>query len=357
MKKGSIIAVWLVVIASVLMLASGYYIFQPGKSITIFAWGDMLDEDVIAEFEQQTGITVNVSFYATNEELLAKLRALEGRGYDLVVPSDYVVAKLIQEGLVQPLDKERLHFYNDINPVLLGHFFDPENRYALPFEWELYGIGMNAYCQPREEVEQHPWRCIFEPYKTFLAERFHAIAMANDPVEAIVFAAHYLYGPVTSLSREQQREITQLLQKQKAWVEAYTNDRSEYYLATNNCCISLSQSSLIWRAMRQYGNISFYLPPNDGFVTIEHCAIPVGSDKQDLVYQFLDHLYSRESMRRHFEKHAFIPARYDVIDQLSATEEQKQIMRSSHKRFRQLHFIRDLVPDEIKNRMWIEIKQ
>ncbi len=354
--KMAIISVWLVFILGSLLVLSGYQFFSPGKEITVFAWGDMFDEDIIAEFEHETGITVNLSFYSTNEELLAKLRALEGHGYDLVVPSDYVVEKLIHEKLVQPIDTTQLNFYEHINPVLLGHYFDPQNRFAIPFEWELYGIGINAYCQPRSDIEQQPWTFIFQPYKTFLKDEPHAIAMTNDPVEAILFAAQYLYGDVQTLTQEQQNEIVQLLRKQRKWVEAYSNDRSEYFLATDNCCVSVSQSSLMWRAMWQYDNIDFYLPPDNGFVTIEHCVIPAGSQKADLVYQFLNHMYTRKSFAEHFRKYAFIPARYDVIDELPATDEQKSIMHSSPQRFQRLHFIRDIVPDDVKNRMWAEVK-
>ena len=75
LSKSIIIACWSIIIVGSLMLMSGYRIFEPSKEITIFAWGDMFDEDIIAEFERETGITVNLSFYATNEELLAKFNA------------------------------------------------------------------------------------------------------------------------------------------------------------------------------------------------------------------------------------------------------------------------------------------
>lgn len=351
-----IIIAWVFIILGSLFMVSGYQLFDRGKEITVFAWGDMFDEDIIAEFERETGITVNLSFYATNEELLAKLRAMEGYGYDLVVPSDYVVQKLINEKLVQQIDQQQLAFFPYLNPALLGHYFDPDNQYAIPFEWELYGIGINEFCKPRQEIEDNPWQFIFEPDKTFLRDEPHAVAMTNDPVEAILFAAQYLYGNIATLTSEQQGAIVALLRRQRNWVEAYSNDRSEYFLATNNCCVSISQSSLMWRAMQQYDNIDFYLPDN-GFVTIEHCVIPIGSAKSDLVYQFLNHMYTRQSFTEHFRKYAFIPARYDVIDDLPASQEQKAIMRAGSGQFERLRFIRDIVPDDIKNRMWVQVKK
>ena len=352
----AIVIAWIAVITVSLLVLSGYHLFPPDKEITVFAWGDMFDEDIIAEFERDTGIKVNLSFYSSNEELLVKLRALDGYGYDLVVPSDYVVEKVIREGLVQPIDKRKLDFYEHLNPVLLGHFFDPENRYAIPFEWEIYGIGINDACKEQVDQEESPWTCIFEPDKTFLHDDPHSVAMTNDPVEAITFAAQYLFDDVQQLDDDQQDAVQRLLQKQQRWVEAYSNDRSAYYLATNNCCISLLQSSLMWRAMRKYNNISFYLPEDNGFVTVEHCVIPIGSERQDLVYQFLNYIYSKQSFTRHFNTFAFIPARYDVIEDLQASQKQKSIMRSSQERFNRFHFIRDIVPDEVKNRMWVEIK-
>ena len=160
------------------------------KTINVFAWGDIFDPLYIARFEQETGIGVKISYYTTNEELLAKLKETRGYGYDLIVPSDYSIAILRNAGLLKKLDKQRLPF-NRINPALLGHAYDNNNDYSLPFEWEIFGLGIDTtYFDKAFNVHNNQnWGLIFEPHN-------YAIAMVNDPIEAIALSSFYLYSAV-----------------------------------------------------------------------------------------------------------------------------------------------------------------
>src|SRR5262245_18532237 len=124
-----IVALWLAVILALLFLGSVGPLKTQAKSINVFAWSGMLDLQYIAEFERKTCIRVNISFYESNEELLVKMRASGGRGYDLIVPSDYAVTILKRENLLKKLDKTKMPFYANLNPLLLNHYFDPNNEY------------------------------------------------------------------------------------------------------------------------------------------------------------------------------------------------------------------------------------
>ncbi len=83
--------------------------YEP-NSINVFAWGDILDPAVIADFEKETGIKVNLNYYSSNEELIVKLKATRGEGYDLIIPSDYAVKILIKEDLLKPIDQKPPRF-------------------------------------------------------------------------------------------------------------------------------------------------------------------------------------------------------------------------------------------------------
>lgn len=193
------------------------------KSINIFTWGDILEPSVVAEFENVTGIKVNLNYYTTNEELLVKMKATRGVGYDLIIPSDYAVKILAKEGFLKPIDKTKLLFWNEINPFLLGHPFDPNNTYSIPFEWEIFGLGINKeYFQTHTLIPS--WDMVFDP-----AAVNYKITMLNDPIEAIQMAAYYLFGPIKSLSPEQVRQVQTLLNRQKNWVEAYADFRGDYF--------------------------------------------------------------------------------------------------------------------------------
>ena len=346
-----IVGMWLLIIGGIFWIVSNEWLFRSPRSIAVFCWGDTFDEAYVEQFERETGIRVMLSYYSTNEELLSKLRSTGGSGYDLVVPSDYTVSKLREEGLIKKIDRSQITFFSALNPVLLGHSFDPHNEYTLPFEWELYVVGINT--RFIEKSVFNPWDAIFRPGTVFNGK--HRITMVNDAVEAICMASRYLFGDVTELNDEQQEAVKRLLIEQKPWVEAYTSIRPDYYLVTDQCTLSLSQNAPIWLSMRSYKNIDFTVP-DETFVTIENCAIPIGSKKDALVYQFLNYIFSKESCIEHFVAYGINPARLDVVDELPASDQQKAIIRSSSHAFSRYHFFRDLMPEQQKHNLWIAVK-
>ena len=137
----TIFLLWLAIVGFILIIPRIRFVEH--NALSVFAWPGVFSEEQIKRFEQETGIKVYLSSYASNEELLVKLRATRGHGYDLVMPSDYAVKKLIDEGLLKKIDKQKLNFVQALNPVLMGHSFDPNNDYALPYVWELYLMGMS----------------------------------------------------------------------------------------------------------------------------------------------------------------------------------------------------------------------
>lgn len=346
-----IILLWLGIVACILLLPR-IKLFER-NSITVFAWSGVFNQNIIDQFERETGIKVYLNYYVSNEELLVKLRATQGKGYDVIVPSDYTVKKLIDEGLLKKLDYQKLNFVDTLNPLVMGHFFDPHNEYALPFEWEVFIIGFTRQFKDMHPTMPHNlWDLIFKP---ILFGPHYRIIMVNDPVEAITMATRYLYGSVKPLDTMQQNEMQSLLRAQRQWVQAYSNVRSDYYLGTDNAMVAVAQNAEIWRAVRDYKDIH-YIVPQDTFITIEHCAIPQGSKKDDLVYTFLNFIYSRYSMYHHYEMFQYCPARIDVIDELPADEQQKEIIRSSEHAFKHYYFMQDVISEQAKHDVWISVK-
>lgn len=348
--RAGIVIGWLLVIVILVLMPRVHMVEK--NSITVFTWSGVFSQEYITKFEKETGIKVYLSYYTSNEELLIKLRATQGRGYDVVVPSDYAVKKLLDEGLLKKIDHSKLNFLESLNPLLLGHSFDPKNIYALPFVWELYLIGLTDEFKHTYTLPVNSWDLIFKPQQF---GKKYSLIMVNDPVEAILSAAYYLFGKVDTLTHAQTEQVQQLLLEQSVWVEGYSNVRSDYYLGTHNAQAALAQSAELWRALRDYQDISFIVP-EETFITIEHCALPVASEKEDLVYTFLNYFYTQESFKHHFELLRSCPARRDVIASLDATEQQKEIMYSSPEAFSHYNFIRDIISEQRKHDLWITLK-
>ena len=325
------------------------------KSINVCAWSGMFDLQWIARFEKETGIKVNISYYESNEELLVKLRT-QSHGYDLIIPSDYTVHILQKADMLKKLDKSKLTFYKSLNPLLMGHYFDVNNDYTIPFEWAVYGLGINKNCYLEADIKS-TWGLIFD--KKLIDE--HKIMMTNDPLIAIPITAFYLYGSTDNLTTKSIAAIEKVLEKQHPLVEAYTDFRASYYLASKNTCIAVCSSSYILKAMREYKHLDFIIPREGSLLTIESLAMPVTTTKDDLVYSFMNFIMRPESVAHSYEHIGLFPATTNVLDKISADPRVKALLTMSKKEFERFHLIRfdimkkTLSYSELQN-LWVRIK-
>lgn len=344
-----VICFWVLLIFSILYFPNLSFFPYRKDRIHVFCWGDVLDPEVIARFEEKTGIQVRLNYYSSNEELLVKLKATHGEGYDLIIPSDYAVQILTKENLLKEIDRSKLNFWQHINPLMLGHPFDPENRFSIPFEWEIFCLGIDKnYFEAR--ALDPSWKMIFKPYYPY------RITMVNDPIEAIMFASFYLYGPLKTLEPDQVQKVTQLLIQQKEWIEAYANFRGDYFLATRNCPVVIASSSYIWRTMQKFPFVNFVVPKEGTFITIENLCLPKASKKEDKVYQFINFLFEPESIEHHFRAFGFFPSTLHALDTIDADPKIRALIHSTKEDFAKYHFTHPLLPDQKTRDLWVEVK-
>ncbi len=117
--------------------------------VNLFIWGDYTSKPLLDEFTRRTGIKVQESNYTSNEELLAKLQA-GASGFDVAVPSDYMVSVMIKLGMLRELDKAKIPNAAGLDPQFLKKPYDSENKYSLPYAWSITGIAVNrtSYTDP-----------------------------------------------------------------------------------------------------------------------------------------------------------------------------------------------------------------
>jgi len=313
------------------------------KSITVFTWPLIIDANYITAFEKETGIKVYISYYENNEELLTKLKTTHGRGYDLVIPSDYTIEQLIKEGLVKKIDQSKLNFIDRIHPFLKSHYYDPTNEYSLPYFWSVYGLGIDRDAFD-DQLPEATWALIFEKDK--LKTR---VGMTDSAREAIMIAAQYLYGSIDALEEpETQKAVQDLLLKQKTWVEMYSDVRSGDLLASKSCAVVAALSPDITRLKKEYPNIAFVLPKEGSFMLIDAFLIPVLSEKDELVYQFLNYLYRHDVVKHNIERYGFCSPVIDV-------QGDKGMECPDETRIKDLEFFRSVIPESTINDIWVNL--
>lgn len=346
-----IVLIWIGILAVSLYIPKACNIWPcEENTIYVFAWSDILSPEVISRFEQKTGIKVKFNYYSSNEELLVKLKATKGEGYDLIIPSDYALPQLINDGLIQKIDKRHFSFWPKINPLLLNQFFDPNNEYSIPFEWEAYLLAYNTNYFANHPLEKS-WKMLFD--KKLLS---YKVAMTSDPIEAILFAAFYLFGPTNSLTPEQAKEVQNLLLSQKKSVEVYASFRGDYFLSTGSCQVAIASSSYLWRTSKIFPSIDFIVPKEGTFVAIENLAIPKASKKQTLVYKLINHLFEEESVRTHFANFGYFPSTLHTLSNLDLHPVFRKLIFSSEKDFSHFYFTKELLPQQKITDIWVEVK-
>lgn len=348
LRRSVIIFFWVGLIFAVLYFPYWKIFPKEERTLNVFAWGDALHPEIITAFEKETGIKVRLNYYSTNEELVVKLRATGGEGYDLIIPSDYAVSLLAKENLLKPIDHSKLNFWQNLNPLLTNLHFDPENRYSIPYEWELFGLGVD-----RNFFKHHP----FDPsLKLIFDVQNYKIAMINDPMQAMLFASLYLHGKVSMLNQKEFSEVENLLIAQKKWVEVYADFRADYFLATGNCPVAVASSSYIIRAKRIFPFIDFVIPKEGTFITIENFCIPSPSKKEALAYSFINYLFQPQSIKYHFETFGLFSATLKEENPFELDPGIQSLVRVLDQQPPVYHYFQRIAPQQQVWDLWVDVK-
>jgi spermidine/putrescine transport system substrate-binding protein len=151
----------------ILFLTPSAFAFDSNNILNVYIWGNYMPEEVINQFTKETGIQVNLTEYDNNETMFAKIKTLKKSGYDIVVPSNQYVDRMIKHDMLHPLDKGKLPNFRNIRTWLLDKKFDPKNRFSVPYLWGTTGIVINTqYINPKEVTS---WKNFWNPkYKNKL---------------------------------------------------------------------------------------------------------------------------------------------------------------------------------------------
>ncbi len=196
------------------------YSHLEGTTLNVYNWGEYISDgsdgtlDVNKEFEKRYGITVNYSNYESNENMYNKLQS-GGANYDIIIPSDYMIAKLIEEDMLAELDFSNIPNYKYILEKYRGLYYDPDDKYTVP-----YTVGMVGLIYNTTMVEEAPdsWGALWD-------ERYAGeILMFNNPRDAFGIAQCYLGQSINTESVEDWDKAIEALKEQNHLVSSYVMD-------------------------------------------------------------------------------------------------------------------------------------
>jgi spermidine/putrescine transport system substrate-binding protein len=348
----AMIAFWVLIGIGFLLLPSITQLFTFNDAINIVTWSATIDPLVIEKFTQETGIKVNINYIESNEELFVKMHTSKGAAYDLILPSDYALKKFVDNGLLQPIDKSKLNFWDRIMPRLLNQSFDPNNTYCIPYHWTIYGIGIDKDFF-KERIPPASWSLLFS-YPIGTAK----VGMFNVAREAIMMTALYLFGDITNLNDEKTTMIQNNLISQKSRVEAYIDAdiRSNYMLISKMSPIVIATTTYIAKIMEEFPSIEFLIPREGSFLLIDSFAISASSKKQDAIYALINFLYRPEHIEHHFKQFPFTPVTTNLYELMKTQAVAADIIAAHFDETINLYSFKDVIAESVANNIWISVK-
>jgi spermidine/putrescine transport system substrate-binding protein len=258
------------------------------QELHIYNWSEYIDPEIYEEFEQEFGVKVIEDTFASNEDLLAKLQA-GATGYDIIVPSDYMVAIMIELDLLAEINYDNIPNFENIDETFKNPPYDPDSKYSVPYQWGTTGIGYNA-----DLFEEPPdsWAYLFDP--DMAAPYAGRMSMLNDSRESIGAALKYLGYSINSTNEQELEEAKQLLIQQKDWVAAYDSDGFEDLLASGEVDIGHGWSGDYFAAAEEAEQVWYIIPQEGGVIWTDNLCIPKSAPSQYTAEVFIDYLLRPE---------------------------------------------------------------
>jgi spermidine/putrescine transport system substrate-binding protein len=254
--------------------------------LNFYNWDTYIGETTLDEFKDASGIDVNMSLFATNDELFAKLRA-GNPGFDVIVPGSEFVERMIQANLLEPLDHAKIPNIKNIAPEFMTDApFDPGRKYSMPYTWLVIGIGYR-----KSKVKEVPdsWKYLFDSdvYKG-------RIAVMSDASELFRNCFKYLGQSLNSTSPELLKQAEAMLIKQKPNIKAFHEDNGQDLLLSGEVDVVMEYNGDIAQIMVEDDDIDFVVPKEGAMKQQDTLAIPKGAPHPENALKFINYIFEPE---------------------------------------------------------------
>lgn len=280
--------------------------FAGDKTVRVYNWSDYIDESILSEFEAETGIKVVYDVFDSNEILETKLLA-GSTGYDVVVPSAEFLARQIEAGVFQKLDKGKLPNLENAWNVIEERVavYDPDNAYSVNYMWGTTGIGYNVE-KIKEIMPDAPvnsWELIFNP--DILAKFSECgVQILDAPAEVIPAALNYLGLDPDTKNPEDIEKAGELLDNIRPHVQKFHSSEYINALANGDICLAVGWSGDVLQARDRAAEadngvtISYVIPQEGAQMWFDQMAIPADAPNAEAAHAFIDFILRPEIAAR-----------------------------------------------------------
>ncbi len=280
---GSIAGVLVVAIIAGVVYFRGSDTVRPyeGQTLHVYNWGEYVGENFVNDFEEETGATLVMENFDSNEEMYIKVA--NGESYDVLVPSDYMIQRLIDEGYLQKLDESKLDCFDQLSEGSLGFAYDPDNEYSVPYFWGTVGICYNKDVVSLEDLEE-------EGFNIFLDTKYAGqVYLYDSERDAFMMALKALGYSMNTVNEDEIYEAYDwLLQCVETMDVEIVTDEIIDNMAQGRKALGLIYSGDATYVMDENEDMGYFMPESGTNLWCDAMVIPKNAENPDLAHEFIN---------------------------------------------------------------------
>ena len=320
--------------------------------LKLYLPGEYLGENVISDFEKQYGVRVIVENFDSNEMMYTKLMA--GDRYDVIIPSDYMIERLMNEDFLQPLDKSMIPNMENMSDAVLGMSYDPDNTYSIPYFWGSVGLVYNHENVDPAVIESEGWEVL---RNTDYAGHIYIYDSERDSFMMAFKALGY------SMNTEDPNEINDayewLLQMNNTMSPVYVTDEVIDGMMNGYKDIAVVYSGDATVILDENEDMSFYMPNQGTNIWCDAMVIPANAENPKLAHEFINYMLTYEAAFDNTETVGYTSPNAEVFEEMTSSEDlyadnAAYLPRSGYDKDEMFHDNQTLMRELSK--LWIKVK-
>ena len=292
MKKKIVSMILCAALAGSMLAGCGEKKEEDNKELVLYTWEGLFPQEVLTDFEDETGIRIISSNFDSNETMFEKVQQSDGKDYDLVIGDDYIIEQIVNNGLAKELDKEKLKNYDNINPLYQSQFYDPENRYTIPHG---AGIPLIVYDPEQVDFEIQGYEDLWNPA---LEDKIATIA-SYRAVEGMV-----LLTMGKSMNEQDPAVIKEVGEKLKELapnIRMIQDTNTQNALLNGEASVGILYTSQVIAALAENPDLKVVYPKEGLGFGIMNFFIPKNAPDTEEAYAFLDYILESEVAAKCFD--------------------------------------------------------
>jgi spermidine/putrescine transport system substrate-binding protein len=322
------------------------------NALNVFNWGEFIDRDTIAQFTAETGIKVNYTNYATNEELYSKLRN-SNVSYDIIVPSDYMIARMIEEDMLAELNLDNIPNLEYIDPYYFerSEDFDPGNRFSIPYKWGTVVLIYNNN-HVTEPEDGWSWDILWdEQYKG-------KTIMFDNSRDAFGVSQFRLGHSINTQDERELRHAAEELQKQRELVQGYFMDEIYDKMIRREAWVAPYYSGTAAYLVGEHSHLSAAYPQEGTNFFIDSFCVPKNARNQEAAEKFINFMLRPEIAVLNAEETFYATPNWRAKELLDEEMSGDEISYPSREILENTEMFLHLSPETnlLLDSLWIEIR-